>query len=311
LKVDEMVVAQQDKPYDNGVKRLLALCAQDFLDWLAPGATFTGKRSETYQSLTIEADILHEGVWYDSNELFLVEIQSTPDSNIEQRLLEYSVLAHRYHQRFVNAYVIFLRDGGTTLKPPLLRKRADGRDGLIFHYDVIIMRDIAAQDLLERAPRGVWPLIPFAGGGAQPAVVDIVLTSFAAAPDEMTRELLSLTALFASLAFTDPQDRQWLERRLAMLEDILSEAPLYKSLIARGEEQGIEKGLKEGQVLSLRDALMEIFDENFPQLSVLAKETLSTVNDRAALQKLIARMFKARDEKDAKKYLLEAALQKS
>src|SRR5690242_6192888 len=121
-----MVVEQQDKSYDNGVKRLLALCAQDFLDWLAPGAIFTGKRSETYQSLTIEADIMHEGVWYDSNELFLVEIQSTSDSNIEQRLLEYTVLAHRYHKRFVNAYVIFLREGGETLKPSLIRKRADG-----------------------------------------------------------------------------------------------------------------------------------------------------------------------------------------
>ena len=82
---------------------------------------------------------------------------------------------------------------------------------------------------------------------------------------------------------------------------------MYKSLIARGKAEGVE----EGQVLSLRETLIEIFDENFPQLSVLAKETLSTVNDRATLQKLIARMFKARNEKEAKKYLLEIAQQKS
>jgi hypothetical protein len=301
-----MVVEKQDKPYDNGVKRLLALCAQDFLDWLAPGATFTGKRSETYQSLTIEADILHEGVWYDSNELFLVEIQSTPDSNIEQRLLEYSVLAHRYHQRFVNAYVIFLRDGGTTLKPPLVRKRADGQDGLIFHYNVIIMRDIAAQDLLERAPRGVWPLIPFAGGGAQPDIVDIVLTRFASAPDKMTTELLSLTALFASLAFTDPQDRQWLERRLAMLKDILSEAPLYKSLIAQGEEKGLEKQLR-----SLREMLLTLLERRFYHLSKNAQEITLAINNPDVLQNLILNIAVAQNEKEAEQYLLEAAQQRS
>jgi hypothetical protein len=310
-----MVVAQQDKPYDNGVKRLLALCAQDFLDWLAPGAIFTGKRSETYQSLTIEADIMHEGVWYDRDELFLVEIQSTSDSNIEQRLLEYTVLAHRYHKRFVNAYVIFLRGGGEALKPPLVRKRADGRDGLIFHYEVIVMRNIAAQDLLERAPRGVWPLIPFAAGGTLPEVVDTVLTRFASAPDEKTRELLSLTALFASLAFTDPQDRQWLERRLAMLEDILSEAPLYKSLIARGKEEGLkegrEEGREEGRILSALNTLTVLFQESFPQLHALAQETLPAIKNPNILEKLIIRVARARDEKEAKKYLLEAAQQKS
>ncbi len=309
-----MVVEKQDKPYDNGVKRLLALCAQDFLDWLAPGAIFTGKRSETYQSLTIEADILHEGVWYDNNELFLVEIQSTPDGNIEQRLLEYSVLAHRYHKRFVNVYVIFLRDGGTTLKPPLVRKRADGRDGLVFHYDVIIMRNIAAQDLLERAPRGVWPLIPFAAGGSQPEVVDTVLTRFTSAPDEITRELLSLTALFASLAFTDPQDRQWLERRLAMLEDILSEAPLYKSLIARGKEEGLEEGRekeRERQLHSSREMLLTLFGKRFPNLSPKAQEILLTINNPDVLQNLILNVAVAQNEKEAEQYLLEVSQQNS
>ncbi|GHO98282.1 hypothetical protein KSF_083300 [Reticulibacter mediterranei] len=248
---------------------------------------------------------MHEGIWYDNNELVLVEIQSTPDAKIEQRLLGYTILAHRYHKRFVNAYVIFLRDGGEMLKPLLVRKRADGRDGLIFHYEVIILRNIPYQDLLASARRGIWPLIAFAKGGKRPEVVDTVLTRFASEPNEMTRELLSLTALFASLAFTDPQDRRWLERRLAMLEDILSEAPLYKSLIARGEEEGREKE-REKQLLSLRTTLIDLFQESFPQLSVLAQEKLPVISDPDVLQKLIVRVARARDEKDAKTYLLEA-----
>jgi hypothetical protein len=313
-----MIVEQQDKPYDNGVKRLLALCAQDFLDWLAPGAIFTGKRSETYQSLTIEADIMHEGIWYDRDELFLVEIQSTPDAKIEQRLLEYTVLARRYHKRFVNAYVIFLREDGETLKPPLVCKRADGRDGLVFHYEVVILRNIPYQNLLARARRGVWPLISFAKGGKRPEVVDIVLTRFASEPDETTRELLSLTALFASLAFTDPQDRQWLERRLAMLEDILSEAPLYKSLIARGEEQGLEKGLEQGlekglekQLRSLREMLLSLLKKRFSHLSKQAQEISLTINNPDVLQNLILNIAIAQNEKEAEQYLLEVAQQKS
>jgi hypothetical protein len=100
------------------------------------------------------------------------------------------------------------------------------------------------QDLLERARRGIWPLISFAKGGKRPEVVDTVLTRFASTLNETTRELLSLTALFASLAFTDLVDRQWLERRLAMLEDILSEAPLYKSLMHKGKKKDSRKDVK-------------------------------------------------------------------
>jgi hypothetical protein len=51
---------EQDKPYDSGSKRLLTLCAQDFLDWLVEGAVFTGKLSERFQSISIEADTIHE-----------------------------------------------------------------------------------------------------------------------------------------------------------------------------------------------------------------------------------------------------------
>jgi hypothetical protein len=31
----------------------MAICAQDFLDWLAPGTFFTGKLSEKFESISI------------------------------------------------------------------------------------------------------------------------------------------------------------------------------------------------------------------------------------------------------------------
>jgi hypothetical protein len=154
-------VEEQDKPYDSGSKRLLERFAQDFMDWLAPGAVYTGKCSEAFQSEAIEADIIHEAQRDGQLELMHVEIQSGPDAHMEQRLLEYNVKAFRRYQCFVDSYVIFLRGGGSNLKPPLLRTRQNGRIGLLFDYEVILIREIPFEELLAKAPRGIWPFVPF------------------------------------------------------------------------------------------------------------------------------------------------------
>ena len=311
---------QPEKPYDNGVKRLLDLCAQDFLDWLAPGAVFTGRRSEAFQSLAIEADAIHEMQRDDQLELAHLEIQSTADANIEQRLLEYNILAFRRYQCFVNSYVIFLREGGENLKPPLVRKRTDGCEGLRFLYEVIIMRHLTPEQVLETAPRGVWALLPFARGGAQREVVEEVMGRFASMANKNWKELIALTGLFASLAFSNQADQQWLRRKLAMVDDILSEAPLYKHLVAQGKEEGLKKGLAEGMqqgmqqgmaqgsITTSRKAILALFHERFPQLNVFAQKTVPTLKRPDILEQLIIQIALAKDEDEAQKHLV-AALQ--
>lgn len=325
-----------DKPYDNGIKRLLNLRAQDFLDWLNPGTVFTGKCSEAFQSLAIDADAIHEARRADELELTHVEIQSTPDANIEQRLLEYNILAFRRYQQFVNSYVIFLREGGENLKPPLVRRRSDGRQGLWFLYEVVIMRHKTPEEVLA-APRGIWTLIPFAKGGAQREVVEEVITQLISFADADTKELVSLTGLFASLAFTRQEDQQWLERKLAMVDDILSEAPLYKKLVAQGKEEGLRKGLEQGLeqglergiargkeegfregkkqgleqggAVTAHKVILALFHERFPQLNVLAQRTVPTLWKPDILEQLAIKIALAKDEDEAQKHLVAALKQ--
>ncbi len=71
----------------------MSICAQDFLDWLAPGSFFTGKLSEKFESISIEADAIHETILCDELSLVHMEFQSGPDPDMAQRLLEYLILA--------------------------------------------------------------------------------------------------------------------------------------------------------------------------------------------------------------------------
>jgi predicted transposase YdaD len=99
------------KPWDNGMKRLLAESPQDFLDWLLDGAYFTGKRSHEFESRTFEADTMHEVIFHDQRMLFHLEFQSGPDPDMELRLLEYCVMAYRRYRCPVYSIVVYLRGG--------------------------------------------------------------------------------------------------------------------------------------------------------------------------------------------------------
>ena len=102
------------------------------------------------------------------------------------------------------------------------------------------------------------------------------------------------------------------------MEDILSEAPLYKSLIARGKEEELEKGLEEGRekererlLHSSRDMLLTLLEKRFPNLSAKAQEIFLTINNPDVLQNLILNVAVAQNEKEAEQYLLEVTQQNS
>src|SRR6266568_9150719 len=142
-----MVVVLLDapkKPYDNGSKRLLSVCAQDLLDWLAPGARFTGQFSEQFQSAELEADAMIETLCNDEREFVHFEFQSGPDSDMAQRMLEYAVLAYGRYRCSVRSYVLYLRKSGTPPATPLIREQF-----LWFRYRVIQVCDMPHREVLD------------------------------------------------------------------------------------------------------------------------------------------------------------------
>ncbi|SRR5579884_2445054 len=255
----------------------------------------------------IDADIIHEAQRDGQLELVHLEIQSGPDANMEQRLLEYNVMAYRRYQCFVDSYVIFLRGGGGNLKPPLVRARADGRRlGLVFFYEVILMREVPHEGLLAQAPRGIWPFIPFSKGGAQRAVIDEIVTRLTPAMDEDTKELLTLVFFFAELALSDQQDIAWLKRRKAMLDDFLRESTIYQDILAEGRQEGADEAKKE-RVLSLRGKILTLVQARFPQLKPLADQQIIRIDVPDPLEDLLLEIGMAQSLEEAQQYLQKVA----
>ncbi len=149
--------------------------------------------------------------------------RSTDDAEMAQRLLEYNILATREHGRKVLSCVIYLRPDKTIVESPLIWALPNAQEVLRFHFLVIKLWEILAENILRTGLVGLLPLLPLTKGGARHEVVDEMVAGLAAAEE---RRLLPLAKAFATLMFKDESDREWLERSFAM----------YKNIIRRREE---------------------------------------------------------------------------
>src|SRR5436305_8692921 len=309
------------KPYDSGVKRLLTHCMQDFLDWFATGALATGNRSKEFESVSIYADESHEAMVDDELVLYHLEIQSGPDSDMAQRLLEYNVLAYRRYKCPVSSYVIYLRKGGERPQPPLVRMLPDGREILRFAYTDIELPCYTPGEIFATGLRGLFPLIPFSTDGARREVIEDIIARLLPAHDTMNKELLTLTRLFASLAFgeEDEANQQWLIRRFAVFQDVLRSSPAFRQIFAEGQEEGrevgLQKGLEEGckkgreearQELaeSLRADLLNVVQQRFPKLRAFARREAGLIESPEILKDLLLKVALAQTVEEAQSYFI-------
>ena len=90
--------------------------------------------------------------------LLHVEFQSAHDQHIGYRMMEYWALIKRRHGRPLRQVVVFVGQGARV--PDRVEE-----DGQIFRYEVLDLRDIPAEDLIETGNPGDLALAVLANGG--------------------------------------------------------------------------------------------------------------------------------------------------
>jgi hypothetical protein len=287
--------------WDDSLKVFINDNAQDFATWILKGAQVTRKLLTEFKIRTIEADSLLEitldglGVTEDEAKLLLhIEIQSTKDPKIGERLLQYSFEEQREHQLPVLSCVIYLRDVGEVPQPPLQWKLPSGRDVLWFDYVSIELGRISAEELRQVGLIGLLPLLILTKDGATRQVMEEVIEKLGAARKV---ELLSVTKLLAELVFTSLEDQEWIERIFAMHNDIFAQTPTYQKLVKQGREEGIE---------ALRQTLVDVVQEHFPEVVAFAQKQVEGMEDLTFLRQLIVKMSTARTVQEAIQLLIAA-----
>lgn len=227
--------------------------------------------------------------------LFHIEVQSTNDPKMPQRLLRYCFAAKEEHNTEVYSCVIYLRDVGTVPQSPLEWKRRD-RTYLLFDYTVVELSKVPFEDLKQTGRINLLPLLVLTQGGANRTRMQEVITELAEAKKA---DLLFVTKLFADLVFKDEADQQWLERIFAMYRDPLVQTPTYQKILKEGRQEG----LQEGDLKRLRQSVLDVVEVRFPSLMELAEERVPRASKPDVIESVFKTLLTAPDENAARALL--------
>jgi len=268
------------KPWDDTMKRLVRENPQHFVRWLLKGAQFKDFLSIELKSWTIEADALLCVALANGKELLLhIEFQSTDDTNMAQRLLEYNILATHEHKKNVYSCVIYLRKANNVPKSPLIWMTPNGYEILKFHFVVIELWELLAEDIMEMGLVGLLPLIPLTKNGKEYIATEKMIETIVAEQPG----LLEWAKIFAGLVFKDQADHEWLERKFAMYDDIISESWVI--------QEAIQKGRRE----ELTRLILKLVQERYPEIIDLTQKQIGRLTETEPLENLLDTIISAQN----------------
>jgi len=310
-------------PFDNAAKRLLREKPQHFVSWLVAGGIFRRILPNELKSRNIFADGLFSIIVNEQPALLHIEFQTRNHETVPKRLLEYNVLASSENDWLpVYTCVIYLRKDGKVPESPLIRRLPSGEEGHRFYYQVVEVGKIPAKQLLQKGLLGLLPLLPLTKSGAEPEVMQEMVTTLEEAREI---ELLALAYAFGGLVSGNKAYNEWFKRSFAMLEDILEESWTYQEMIKKGMQKGLEKGLERGleeglekglekgreeerqqRVQEQRETLLSFVQMRFPELVPVARQQVASIKDPETLHNLLIRLFAVQAVEEARQALIGA-----
>lgn len=290
--------------WDKRMKQLIGIKPQDFVSWLVPGAELVGEISEELHSRDIDTDKLYKIRLHSRLLLLHIEFQRRSERKMDMRVWEYNVLATIAYGLPVLSFVIYLRKDSKIAESVVTWTAPNGQEIHRFHFHNVKLWETDPDALRQRGLVGLFPLLPLTQAGGRPEAVEEAIRLVLAGGGETAPDLISLTFMFAALAFENEDDLKWLDRRLAMLEEILQESRVYQKIKREGREEGLLQGRKEGELHALRQTVLTIVQTRFPKISRLAKKQAAVVDDPVVLQELITLIINAQTAEEARQHLL-------
>lgn len=288
------------KLWDDLMKMLVGANPQHFVSLLLSGAQFESELVTELKSRTIEADLLYIVIWNDQKVVLHVEFQRRRDVNMGKRLWEYNILTTYLSGLPVCSFALYLRKDGNIVKPPYQQVLPDGEVVHLFYFRNIQLWELSAEVLKQPGVEGMLPLLPLMKGGSERQAIEEMIASLGAAGKQ---DLLPLGYAFAALVLDSEGERDWLRRRFDMLKDILEESWAYQEIVQKGLEKGIEQGIEKGKLEALRQTIVDVVEERFPEIIALTKKQVNAIEDPALLRRLNVKMSIAQTTHEAEQSL--------
>lgn len=282
--------------WDRTMKQLFGIKPQDFVSWLVPEAELIQELPEELHSRDIETDKLCR-IRLNIQELLLhIEFQRRSELKMAWRVWEYNVLATLAYELPTLSFVIYLKKDSKIAESPVVWALSISQEIHRFHFQNIKLWEVDPEVLRHGGLVGLFPLLPLTQAGLRPEVVEEAIIGVQADAGEAAPDLLSLIYLLAELICENDDDLLWLDRRFAMLYDVLQESRAYQKIKQEGRE--------EGELQALHRTLLTVVQARFPGIVQLATKRTAEVHDPAALEDLIVKLSLAQTLEEARQYML-------
>lgn len=262
-----MPSSAQSADYDQTLKRLLTQAHDGFLALLVPQARWLSERSPELPANRRQADLVWEVALNDGERVLLhVELQTSADPAIGERLAEYAIRLWRREHLPVRSVVVYLRESGQVGDAPFVIGRGGGEEGLRYRFDVVRLWQESPERVLALPEVGLWPLAALMAGDAvatTAAVAERIAQS--ALPRAERSELTGLLAILAGMRLS----RQVVEdvlRSNAMIRDLLENNSFVDLMRDEGRAKGRQEGRQEGKQEMAREMAQAMLESRFGPL---------------------------------------------
>ncbi len=298
--------------WDGKMKHLAALAPDDFVQWLVCDGQFVKELPINFASREIDGDVLWDIRIKGRPTLLHLEFQVKPETIMGRRMWEYNVEACLKYKQPVHSVVIYLqKPGSPQARPPYRVTLPNGRNVHEFWYDVVELCKVETEQLLQSRLKGLLPLVPLTREGKRQEAVERVIEELLEPGVQNPEELLWLTYGLAGLVLKKENDQNWLKRRFAMLKDILEESWTFREMRDELLQKGLVEGKAEGRaegVVQMCQAVVDVVQECFPELTQLAKDVVAPITDLTQLRHLLVKLSSsAHNAEQARQVLLAFA----
>ncbi len=296
---------QQQQPYDSSIKAILNEDAPAILPLLLPGVEVLEILDVEILRSPMRADRVYRVLYRGKPHIFHLEFQANRDDKMAFRMAVYHTqLLEKYELPIISMVVYLFK---TTIVTSPLQEFSGTEELLRFNFRVLPLWDMDGRPYIEQHKISMYTLLPMMENINDTMLlqaIDELIEYCKGDASKLERRLLWLSTFLRRAEVMPPLEKQRVQERLKMFDELLEQDEFVQKQRERGLQQGrIEgriEGKVEGQIEAYQIILVDIVKNKFPSLEDLAQRRAAQTRKVDALREVINLVSAVNDENTAR-----------
>ncbi len=298
---------QQQQPYDSSIKAILNEDAPAILPLLLPGVEVLEVLDIEILRSPMRADRVYRVLYRGRPHTFNLEFQASKDAKIAFRMAVYHTQLLEKYELPVISMVVYLFK--TTIPTSPLQEFSGTEELLKFSFRVLPLWDMDGRQFVEQHKVSIYTLLPMMqgiDGTMLLQAIDKLIEYCKGDAPKLERRLLWLSTFLRRAEVMPPLEKQRVQERLKMFDELLEQDEFVQRQHERGLEQGRIEGMREGEIRAYQRMLVKTVKDRFPPLEDLARQRAAQTREVDDLEEII-RLVNAIDDENTVRIILDRA----